>query len=85
MFQQVLNPAGNLWLDVLISPGTVDCVAVHVGRAAHDGVAGHHYRRGATIAIGVLVWQAPFGGTMKSYLYGGLPDSGRSTGSRSGA
>ena len=72
MFQQTLNPAGNLWLTVLISmvPFAILLWMLAVLRmtawlaAILGGIV--------TFALGVLVWHAPAIDTLKSYLYGGL-------------
>ncbi|HVB33284.1 MAG TPA: L-lactate permease [Patescibacteria group bacterium] len=72
MFQQVLNPAGNLWLTVLAAlvPLLVLLFLLAVLRMTAWLAA---IIAGAfTILTGILVWHAPFAGTMKSYLYGGL-------------
>jgi lactate permease len=72
MFQQLLSPAGNLWISVLIS--LVPLVALLFMLAAlrmtawlATIVAGV-----ITICLGVFVWHAPLGATLRSYLYGGL-------------
>src|ERR1700686_3883095 len=72
MFDQTLNPTGNLWFTVLLSlvPLIVLLYTLAVRRMTAwlasiiVGVV--------TIPVGVLVWHAPLIGTLKSYLYGGL-------------
>src|SRR5437660_5911304 len=72
MFQQTLNPAGNLWLTVFIA--MVPFVALLYMLAALRLTAWLATIIGGlvTILLGVLVWHAPVGDTLKSYLYGGF-------------
>src|SRR5690348_12990779 len=72
MFQQTLNPAENLWLTVLIA--MVPFAALLYMLAALRLTAWLATIIGGlvTIVLGVLVWHAPVGNTLKSYLYGGL-------------
>lgn len=72
MFQQTLNPAGNLWLTVLIA--MVPFAALLYMLAALRLTAWLATILGGivTILLGVLVWHAPVADTLKSYLYGGL-------------
>ena len=72
MFQQTLNPAGNLWLTVLIA--MVPFAALLCMLAALRLTAWLATILGGvlTILLGVFVWHAPFGDTLRSYFYGGL-------------
>src|SRR6266699_4205878 len=72
MFQQTLNPAGNLWLTVLIP--MVPFIALLYMLAALRLTAWLATIIGGllTMLLGVLVWHAPAGDTLKSYLYGGF-------------
>src|ERR1700726_5013960 len=72
MFQQTLNPAGSLWLSVLIS--MVPLVALLYMLAVLRLTAWLATIAGGiiTFLLGVLVWHAPAGDTLKSYLYGGF-------------
>src|SRR6202790_1821144 len=72
MFNQILDPAGRLWLTVLIS--LVPLVALLFLLAVLRITAWLSTILGgiATVLVGVLVWHAPFVGAMKAYLYGGL-------------
>ena len=72
MFQQTLNPAGNLWLTVLIA--MVPFAALLYMLAALRLTAWLATILGGvlTILLGVFVWHAPAGDTLKSYFYGGL-------------
>ena len=72
MFQQTLNPAGNLWLTVLIA--MVPFAALLCMLAAFRLTAWLATILGGlvTILLGVFVWHAPLVNTLKSYFYGGL-------------
>jgi lactate permease len=72
MFQQTLNPAGNLWLTVLIA--MVPLIALLFMLAVLRVTAWLAAILGGvvTFMIGILVWHAPPVDTLKSYLYGGL-------------
>jgi lactate permease len=72
MFEQTLNPAGHLWLTILVAlvPLAVLILMLAVFRVTAwlaSILAGI-----ITVPVAVLVWHAPFVSTMKSYLYGGL-------------
>ncbi len=72
MFQQTLNPAGSLWLSVLIS--MVPLIALLYMLAVLRLTAWLATIAGGliTFLLGILVWHAPAGDTLKSYLYGGF-------------
>jgi lactate permease len=72
MFQQTLNPAGNLWLTVLIA--MIPFAALLYMLAALRLTAWLATILGGvvTVILGVLVWHAPVGDTLKSYFYGGF-------------
>ena len=72
MFEQVLDPAGNLWLTIFIS--LVPLIALLFMLAVLRMTAWLATIIGGmlTIALGVLLWHAPLADTLKSYLYGGL-------------
>ena len=72
MFQQTLNPAGNLWLTVLIA--MVPFIALLYMLAVLRMTAWLATIIGGivTLLLGVLVWHAPARDTLKSYLYGGF-------------
>src|SRR6202163_3429397 len=72
MFEQVLNPAGNLWLTVLIA--LVPLIALMFMLAVLRMTAWLAAILGGlvTFLIGISVWHAPVGAPLKSYLYGGL-------------
>src|SRR5882672_8941840 len=66
MFEQVLDPAGNLWLTVLIALVPLIAVLRLTAWLATILVGV------VTIPLGVLVWHAPLANSLKAYLYGGL-------------
>lgn len=72
MFQQLLNPVGHLWASVALS--LVPLVALLFMLAALRLTAwlASIIAGGITIILGVWIWHAPLGGTLRSYLYGGL-------------
>ena len=72
MFQQTLDPAGNLWLTVLIA--MIPFAALLCMLAALRLTAWLATILGGilTILLGVFVWHAPLGDTLKSYFYGGF-------------
>ena len=72
MFEQTLNPAGHLWLTILLAlvPLIVLILMLAVLRVTAwlaTIIAGV-----ITVPLGVVIWHAPFSATMKSYLFGGL-------------
>jgi lactate permease len=72
MFAQTLNPAGNLWLTVLLSLVPVIVllfllVVLRMTAWLASIIVGL-----VSVPLGILVWHAPAIGTLKSYLYGGL-------------
>ncbi len=72
MFTQSLNPAGHLWLTVLLA--FVPFIALIVMLAALRVTAwlAAILASVVTVALGVFVWRAPLGNALKSYLLGGL-------------
>ena len=72
MFQQVLDPAGKLWLTVLISLIPLACLLFMLAVLRMSAWKATIVVGAIIIPFGVLVWHAPLAGTMKSYLYGGL-------------
>ena len=72
MFQQTLNPAGNLWLTVFIA--MLPLIALLFMLAVLRLTAWLATILGGivTVLLGVVVWHAPAGDTLKSYLYGGF-------------
>jgi lactate permease len=72
MFEQVLNPAGHLWLSVLISLVPLIALLLMLAVLRITAWLATILVGVITIPLGVLVWHAPLVGTLKSYLYGGL-------------
>src|SRR4029077_12882640 len=72
MFQQTLNPLGNLWLTVFVA--MVPFIVLLYMLAALRLTAWLATIIGGlvTLLLGILVWHAPGGNTLKSYFYGGL-------------
>lgn len=72
MFEQVLDPAGNLWLTILVA--LVPLIALLFMLAVFRMTAwlASIIAGALTITLGVLVWHAPLANSLKSYLYGGL-------------
>ncbi len=70
MFEQILNPAGNLWLSIAIA--LVPLIALLFMLAAFRMTAwlASIVVGAITILLGALVWHAPVASTLKSYLYG---------------
>ncbi len=72
MFEQALNPTGQLWLTVLVA--LVPLVALILMLAVFRVTAwlATIIAGAITIPLGIAVWQAPLENAMKSYLFGGL-------------
>ena len=72
MFEQVLDPAGHLWLSVLISLVPLMALLFMLAVLRMTAWLATILVGAITIPLGVLVWHAPLIDTLKSYLYGGL-------------
>ena len=72
MFIQTLNPAGHLWLTVLIALVPMIALIFLLVIFRITAWISTILLGVVTIPLAVLVWHAPLAGTMKSYLYGGL-------------
>ena len=72
MFEQTLNPAGNLWLTVFIALVPLIILLFMLAVLRMTAWLATIIVGFITVPLGVLVWHAPLGGTLKSYLYGGL-------------
>jgi lactate permease len=72
MFEQVLDPAGHVWLSVLISLVPLIALLFMLAVLRMTAWLASIFVGVITIPIGVYVWHAPLAGTFKSYLYGGL-------------
>src|SRR3979490_1222550 len=72
MFEQVLDPAGNLWLSVLISLVPLIALLFMLAVLRMTAWLASIIVGFVTVPLGVYVWHAPLAGTFKSYLYGGL-------------
>ena len=72
MFEQILNPAGNLWLTVLLSLVPLLVLLFLLAGLRITAWLASIIAGAITILMGVYVWHAPFVATLKSYAYGGL-------------
>jgi lactate permease len=72
MFEQTLNPAGNLWLTVFIALVPLIVLLFMLAVLRMTAWLATIIVGFITVPLGVLVWHAPLGDTLKSYLYGGL-------------
>ncbi len=72
MFEQILNPAGNLWLTVLIALVPLIALLFMLAVLRMTAWLASIFVGAITIVLGALVWHAPLTDTLKSYLYGGL-------------
>jgi lactate permease len=72
MFEQVLDPAGHVWLSVLISLVPLFALLFMLAVLRMTAWLASIIVGFVTVPLGILVWHAPVVGTLKSYLYGGL-------------
>jgi lactate permease len=72
MFQQILNPTGNLWLTVVASLVPLLALLFMLAILRMTAWLATIIAGGVTIMVGALIWHAPVGGMLHSYLYGGL-------------
>jgi lactate permease len=72
MFQQILAPTGSMWSTILLALVPLACLLFMLAVLRVTAWLATIIAGVITIAIGVLVWHAPFGAMMHSYLYGGL-------------
>jgi lactate permease len=72
MFQQVLNPAGRLWITVLISLVPLIALLFMLAVLRVTAWLATILAGVLTIPLGVLFWHAPLLATLQSYFYGGL-------------
>ena len=72
MFDQILNPAGTLWLTVLEALVPLIALLFMLAVLRMTAWLASIIVGAITIAMGVWVWHAPLAGTLQSFLYGGL-------------
>ena len=72
MFEQILNPAGKLWLTVLASLAPLILLLFFLAILRMTAWLAAIIAGAITVLMGTFVWHAPLVGTLKSYLYGGL-------------
>ena len=71
-FNQVLDPAGNMWLTVLAALAPVVTLLVLLAVVRMTAWLASIIVGALTVVLGIAVWHAPASGILKSYLYGGL-------------
>ena len=72
MFEQILTPVGGLGTTILVSLVPVIVLLFLLAALRMTAWLATLIAGVVTVAVGVLVWHAPFASTMKSYLYGSL-------------
>jgi lactate permease len=72
MFQQILNPTGNLWLTVFVALIPLAFLLFLLAILRVTAWLASILAGILTVTLGVLVWHAPLASTMKSYFYGGM-------------
>jgi lactate permease len=72
MFEQILNPAGNLWVTVLASLAPLIALLFMLAVMRMTAWLACILAGIITILLGALVWRAPLGDILQAYLYGGL-------------
>jgi lactate permease len=72
MFEQTLNPTGHMWLTILAA--LIPLVALILMLAVFRVTAwlASILAGMVTVPVAILIWHAPLGNTIKSYVYGGL-------------
>src|SRR5438105_9253780 len=71
-FEQVLNPAGSMWLTLFIALVPVALLLFLLAIVRMTAWLATIIAGVITFVLGVLVWHAPVGGLLRCYLYGGL-------------
>jgi lactate permease len=72
MFEQILNPAGHLWLTILAALIPLVVLILMLAVLRVTGWLAAIIAGIITVPVAVLLWHAPLAGALKSYLYGGL-------------
>ena len=72
MFQQLLNPTGNLWLTVLIALIPLIALLYMLAVLRVTAWLATIIAGAITVPLSIVIWHAPLGNTLKSYLFGGL-------------
>ena len=72
MFEQVLDPTGNIWLTVAVALVPLISLLFLLAVLRMTAWLVAIIAGVITIALGIFVWHAPFVSTMKCYFYGGL-------------
>ena len=76
MFEQILNPTGNLWLTVFASLVPLLALLFMLAVLRMTAWLATIIAGVITILVGVLVWHAPLAGMLKSTSTAGSPASG---------
>src|SRR5437588_948683 len=71
-FEQVLNPAGSMWLTLFVALVPVALLLFLLAIVRMTAWLATIIAGVITFVLGVLVWHAPVGGLLRCYLYGGL-------------
>ncbi len=72
MFEQLLNPTGNLWLTVLIALAPLAALLFMLAVLRMTAWLATIIVSLLTIPLTVVVWHAPVHGALESFLFGGL-------------
>jgi len=72
MFQQILNPTGNLWLTVFASLVPLLALLFMLAILRMTAWLATICAGVITVLVGALVWHAPLASMLKSYVLGGL-------------
>src|SRR5437868_12950380 len=72
IFQQTLNPAGNMRLTVLLALVPLAALLFLLAIVRLTAWLAALIAGGVALTLGALVWHAPWGGMLRSYSYGAL-------------
>lgn len=72
MFQQILTPTGSMWSTILLALVPLAALLFMLAVLRVTAWLATIIAGAITLVIGILVWKAPVGGILHSYLYGGL-------------
>jgi len=72
IFTQTLNPAGNMWLTVLLALVPLAVLLLLLAIVRLTAWLAALIAGAVALALGALVWHAPWGGMLRSYCYGAL-------------
>ncbi|MGH9570356.1 MAG: L-lactate permease, partial [Candidatus Angelobacter sp.] len=72
VFQQTLAPTGSMWSTILLALVPLAALLFMLAVLRMTAWLATIIAGAITIVIAVLGWHAPVGGSLRSYLYGGL-------------